>query len=99
MLGYLGINVPDLRAAKSYYAAIMPLLGFEKFANTDDEFAYRPAGGKRNVSVLLPGNRESQVLAEPPQSWPDQIDRMPDTFEPPQPRPAPVTVGVQRGSH
>ena len=29
MLGYLGINVPDLIAAKSYYDALMPLVEFE----------------------------------------------------------------------
>ena len=29
MLGHLGINVPDLRMAKHYYDALMPLVGFE----------------------------------------------------------------------
>ena len=43
MLGHLGINVPDLGAARRYYGAIMPLLGFEMFLDADDEFAYRPA--------------------------------------------------------
>ena len=28
MLGNLGINVPDLRAAKAYYDRLVPLLGF-----------------------------------------------------------------------
>ena len=31
MLGHLGVNVPDLRAAKTYYDAVMPLLGFDEF--------------------------------------------------------------------
>jgi catechol 2,3-dioxygenase-like lactoylglutathione lyase family enzyme len=31
MLGHLGINVPDLAAAKRYYDALMPLVGFETF--------------------------------------------------------------------
>ncbi len=31
MLGHIGVNVPDLRAAKTYYDAIMPLVGFEPF--------------------------------------------------------------------
>lgn len=39
MLGHLGINVPDLPAAKLYYDALMPLVGFEPFFSADDEFA------------------------------------------------------------
>ena len=46
MLGHLGLNVPDLRAATTYYDAVMPLLGFDEFLTAEDEFAYRPAGGK-----------------------------------------------------
>jgi catechol 2,3-dioxygenase-like lactoylglutathione lyase family enzyme len=46
MLGHIGVNVPDLRAAKTYYDAIMPLVGFEPFLAADDEFAYRPMSGK-----------------------------------------------------
>ena len=46
MLGHLGIHVVDLRAAKAYYDALLPLLGFTEFVSADDEFAYRPAGGK-----------------------------------------------------
>jgi catechol-2,3-dioxygenase len=29
VLGHLGVNVPDLERAKSYYGEVMPLLGFE----------------------------------------------------------------------
>ena len=46
MLGHLGLNVPDLRAATIHYDAVMPLLGFDEFLTAGDEFAYRPAGGK-----------------------------------------------------
>ncbi len=46
MLGHLGINVPDLAAAKRYYDALMPLVGFETFFATDDEFSYKPAANK-----------------------------------------------------
>jgi len=46
MLGHLGINVVDLRVAKACYDALLPLLGFTEFVSADDEFAYRPAGGK-----------------------------------------------------
>jgi catechol 2,3-dioxygenase-like lactoylglutathione lyase family enzyme len=45
-LGHLGINVPDLRGAKAYYDAVMPLLGYEPFMDSSDEFAFRPAGAK-----------------------------------------------------
>jgi catechol 2,3-dioxygenase-like lactoylglutathione lyase family enzyme len=53
MLGHLGINVPDLRAAKSYYDALMPLLDFEPFVVADDEFAYMPAAGKRGTYLFF----------------------------------------------
>ena len=43
MLGHLGVNVPDLSAAKSYYDQLMPLVGFEPFLAADDQFALRPA--------------------------------------------------------
>jgi hypothetical protein len=46
MLGHLGVNEPDLAAAKRYYTALMPLIGFEPFLDADDEFAFRPAKGK-----------------------------------------------------
>lgn len=46
MLGHIGVNVPDLAAARAHYDELMPLLGFEPFLSADDEFAYRPAGGK-----------------------------------------------------
>jgi catechol 2,3-dioxygenase-like lactoylglutathione lyase family enzyme len=53
MLGHIGINVPDLSAARSYYARLMPLLDFELFLDADDEFAYMPAGGKRGTFVFF----------------------------------------------
>jgi hypothetical protein len=46
VLGHVGIHVADLRAAKAYAEVIMPLVGFEAFLEADDEFAYRPSGGK-----------------------------------------------------
>jgi hypothetical protein len=46
MLGHLGINVVELRAAKTHYDALLPLLGFTEFVSADDEFDYRRAGGK-----------------------------------------------------
>jgi len=53
MLGHLGINVPDLAAAKRYYAELMPLVGFELFLEADDQIAFRPAGGKPGTYVFL----------------------------------------------
>ena len=53
MLGHLGLNVPDLRAAKTYYDAVMPLLGFDEFLTAEDEFAYRPAGGKPGTYLFF----------------------------------------------
>ena len=45
-LGHLGVNVSDLAEAKRYYDRLMPILGYEPFLEHDDEFAYRPSGGK-----------------------------------------------------
>lgn len=53
MLGHVGINVPDLQAAKQYYDRVMPLLGFDTFLAADDEFAYRPANGKPGTYLFF----------------------------------------------
>lgn len=53
MLGHLGVNVPDLAAARRYYDALMPLVGFEPFLVADDEFAYRPAAGKPGTYLFF----------------------------------------------
>jgi catechol 2,3-dioxygenase-like lactoylglutathione lyase family enzyme len=53
MLGHIGINVPDLVAARSYYEVLMPLLDFEVFFETRDEFAYMPAAGKRGTFLFF----------------------------------------------
>ena len=53
MLGHLGINVPDLGAAKNYYGVIMPLLEFEPYITGDHEFAYRPIGGKPGTYLFF----------------------------------------------
>ncbi len=53
MLGHLGVNVPDLVAAKKYYDELMPLVGFEPFLAADDQFAFRPAGGKPGTFVFF----------------------------------------------
>jgi catechol 2,3-dioxygenase-like lactoylglutathione lyase family enzyme len=53
VLGHLGINVPDLAAAKAYYDRLMPLLGFEQFLSADDQFAFMPADGKRGTYLFF----------------------------------------------
>ena len=53
MLGHLGINVPDLAAAKAYYDALAPLVGLEPFFAADDEFSYRRAGGKPGTHLFV----------------------------------------------
>ena len=53
MLGHLGINVPGLAAAKRYYDALMPLVGFETFFATDDEFSYKPADNKPGTFLFF----------------------------------------------
>ena len=56
-LGHLGVNVPDLRAAREYYDALMPLLGFEPFVSGPGEFSYRPVG-KPGTHLFFYGSRE-----------------------------------------
>ena len=53
MLGHVGINVPDLDAARRYYSAVMPLVGFEIYLDADDEFAYRPMAGKPGTYLFF----------------------------------------------
>jgi catechol 2,3-dioxygenase-like lactoylglutathione lyase family enzyme len=53
MLGHLGINVTDLAAARIYYTALMPLVGFEPFLDEHDQFAFRPAAGKPGTYLFF----------------------------------------------
>ena len=53
MLGHLGVNVADLAVAKAYYDRLMPAVDFEPFLEHDDEFAYRPAGGKPGTYLFF----------------------------------------------
>jgi catechol 2,3-dioxygenase-like lactoylglutathione lyase family enzyme len=58
-LGHLGINVPDLVAAKAYYDKIMPLLGYEAFVSADLEFAYLPIDSKPGTYLFFYPSREA----------------------------------------
>jgi catechol 2,3-dioxygenase-like lactoylglutathione lyase family enzyme len=53
VLGHIGINVPDLGAARAYYGALLPALGFEPFLDAADQFAFRPDGGRRGTYVFV----------------------------------------------
>ena len=53
MLGHLGVNVPDFAAAKRYYDQLMPLVGFEPFLTAEDQFAFRPTGGKPGTFMFF----------------------------------------------
>lgn len=53
MLGHLGINVPDLEAARRYYGELLPLVGFEQFIDDEDQFAFMPDGGKRGTFLFF----------------------------------------------
>jgi catechol 2,3-dioxygenase-like lactoylglutathione lyase family enzyme len=46
LIGHIGVNVPDLRAARAYYDELSPFIGFERAIDDDDQIAYRPGGGK-----------------------------------------------------
>ncbi|MGV7637304.1 VOC family protein, partial [Mycobacterium kansasii] len=52
-LGHLGINVSDLAAARAYYDALMPLVGYEPYVAGADQFAYRPADGKVGTYIFF----------------------------------------------
>jgi catechol 2,3-dioxygenase-like lactoylglutathione lyase family enzyme len=57
-LGHLGINVADLSTAKRYYDELMPLLGYEPFFSTDDEFSYRPVDAKPGTFLFFYPSQE-----------------------------------------
>ncbi|MGW1073736.1 VOC family protein [Streptomyces sp. NPDC002537] len=58
MIGHLGINVPDLRAAVAYYDRIVPLLGFETYFGDATQHAYRPVDGKSGTYLFLYGSAD-----------------------------------------
>jgi catechol 2,3-dioxygenase-like lactoylglutathione lyase family enzyme len=60
VLGHVGINVPDLDLALSYYGDLLPRLGFELFVDGDDEFAYMPADGKRGTFLFFYPTRSQE---------------------------------------
>jgi catechol 2,3-dioxygenase-like lactoylglutathione lyase family enzyme len=57
-LGHLGINVPDLAAAKAYYDQVMPYLGYEAFVGSEQEFSYRPVDAKPGTFLFFYPSQE-----------------------------------------
>ena len=53
---HIGVGVPDLGKAKSYYDDVMPALGYEDFFSVDSEFSYRPVGNKPGTFVFFYGD-------------------------------------------
>jgi catechol 2,3-dioxygenase-like lactoylglutathione lyase family enzyme len=53
VIDHIGLNVPDLEAAKAYYDLMMPSLGYEPFFATDEAFSYRPEGQKPGTTLLF----------------------------------------------
>src|SRR5690606_22029415 len=45
--------VPDLGVARTYYADLLPRVGFEPFVDDEDQFAFMPAGGKRGTFLFF----------------------------------------------
>jgi catechol 2,3-dioxygenase-like lactoylglutathione lyase family enzyme len=53
VLGHIGINVPDLGAARMYYGALLQRVGFETFLDDDTQFAFMPSNGKRGTYLFF----------------------------------------------
>lgn len=63
MLGHLGVNVPDLDQARTYYGDLLPSLDFEPFLDHDDQFAYRPANGKPGTYLFFYPSQSSAAYS------------------------------------
>ena len=63
MLGHIGINVPDLEVARSYYGEFLPRVGFELFLAGDDQFAFMPANGKRGTFLFFYPARSTETYS------------------------------------
>jgi catechol 2,3-dioxygenase-like lactoylglutathione lyase family enzyme len=50
---HIGVDVPDLSRAKSYYDALMPALDYEEFFSAEEEFSYRPVEQKPGTFVFF----------------------------------------------
>ena len=53
VIDHIGLNVPNLDSARSYYDLIMPSVGYEPFFATEEQFSYRPAGEKPGTMIFF----------------------------------------------
>ncbi|HEX2058968.1 MAG TPA: VOC family protein [Actinomycetota bacterium] len=53
MIDHIGLGVPSLAAAKSYYDEVMPLLGYEPFFANERQFSYQRTKGKPGTRVFF----------------------------------------------
>jgi catechol 2,3-dioxygenase-like lactoylglutathione lyase family enzyme len=60
VLGHIGVNVPDLGRARSYYDQLMPLLDYVPFRADEDTLAFLPAAGKRGTYLFFYEATEEQ---------------------------------------
>jgi catechol 2,3-dioxygenase-like lactoylglutathione lyase family enzyme len=63
MLGHIGVNVPDLGQAGTYYGPLMPLLRYEPFLTAEDALAFMPDGGRRGAYLFLYSATEDRPYA------------------------------------
>lgn len=67
VIGHLGLNVRDLATTRTYFDALMPLLGYELFLEGPDQFAYQPAEGRRGSYLFFyPAAEEGEVSRHRP---------------------------------
>jgi catechol 2,3-dioxygenase-like lactoylglutathione lyase family enzyme len=57
-LDHIGVNVPDVAAAREYYDALMPLVGFRPLMSGDDWFSYWPADGNGTQLFFYPAEED-----------------------------------------
>lgn len=57
-LDHLGICVPDMASARTYYDALMPLVGFAPFGSGADWFAYGPDDGAGTQLFFYPAQSD-----------------------------------------
>ena len=63
VLGHIGVNVPDLGQARSYYTPLMPLLDYEPFPTDEDAVAFMPATGQRGAYLFFYEATEEQAYS------------------------------------
>ena len=98
MIDHIGLNVPDLGSAKSYYDNIMPSLGYEPFFATNEQFSYRPAGEKPGTMVAsqTPGREKFEYRLS--LSW-LKVPKPPDDGDDEEPEATPASKPKSGGGN